>query len=33
MKEIVNANFYIPRGGIPWRVMPSHFPLWRTVYR
>jgi putative transposase len=33
MREIVNAIFYILRGGVPWRLIPSHFPPWRTVYR
>ena len=33
MREIVNAIFYVLRGGVPWRLIPSHFPPWRTVYR
>ncbi len=33
MREIINAIFYIMRGGVPWRLIPSHFPPWRTVYR
>ena len=33
MREIINAMFYILRGGVPWRQIPSHFPPWRTVYR
>jgi len=31
--EIVDAIFYVLRGGIPWRLLPKDFPPWRTVYR
>jgi putative transposase len=31
--EIVNAIFYVLRGGIAWRLLPSEFPPWQTVYR
>lgn len=33
MREIVNALFYVLRGGIAWRLLPSDFPPWGTVYR
>lgn len=33
MREIVNAIFYVLRGGIAWRLLPSDFPPWATVYR
>lgn len=33
MREIVNAVFYVLRGGIAWRLLPSDFPPWATVYR
>jgi len=33
MREIVNAVFYVLRGGIAWRLLPSDFPPWPTVYR
>ena len=33
MREIVNAIFYVLRGGITWRLLPSDFPPWQTVYR
>lgn len=33
MREIVNAIFYVLRGGIAWRLLPRDFPPWRTVYR
>ena len=33
MREVVNAIFYVMRSGCPWRLLPSDFPPWRTVYR
>jgi len=33
MREIVNAIFYVLRGGIAWRLLPSDFPPWPTDYR
>ena len=33
MREVVNAIFYVMRAGCPWRLLPSDFPPWRTVYR
>jgi transposase len=33
MREIINAIFYVLRGGIAWRLLPDSFPPWRTVYR
>ena len=32
MREVVNASFYVLRGGIPWRFLPKEFPPWKTVY-
>lgn len=32
MLEIVNAIFYVLRGGIPWRMLPHDLPPWKTVY-
>lgn len=29
---IRNAIFYVLKGGIPWRLLPAHFPPWKTVY-
>ena len=31
-REIVNAILYVVRGGIQWRMLPSDFPPWSTVY-
>jgi transposase len=33
MREIVNAIFYVLRGGIAWSLLPRCFPPWPTVYR
>lgn len=32
VREIVNAIFYLLRGGIAWRLLPKDFPPWQTVY-
>lgn len=29
---IMDAIFYVLKGGIPWRLLPAHFPPWQTVY-
>ena len=31
-REILNAIFYILRGGCAWRLLPNDFPPWKTVY-
>lgn len=33
MREIVNAIFYVLRGGIAWSLLPKCFPPWPTAYR
>ena len=33
LREIVNAIFYVLRGGIAWRLIPKHLPPRTTVYR
>ncbi len=33
MREVVNGIFYVMRAGCPWRLLPSYFPPWETVYR
>ena len=33
LREIVNAIFYVLRGGIAWRLLPKDMPPWPTVYR
>jgi putative transposase len=32
MREVLNGTFYLIRGGIPWEMLPSDFPKWKTVY-
>ena len=32
MREVLNAIFYITRGGCAWRLLPHEFPPWQTVY-
>jgi transposase len=32
MRDIVNAIFYVLRGGVPWRMLPDCFPPRQTVY-
>ena len=31
-KHIVDAILYVMKGGISWRMLPSDFPPWKTVY-
>jgi putative transposase len=33
MREIINALFYVLRGGVSWRMLPQHFPPHQTAYR
>jgi putative transposase len=32
VRRIVDAIFYVVRGGIAWRMLPSDYPPWKTVY-
>jgi putative transposase len=32
LREIVDAIFYVLRGGVPWRMLPDCFPPRHTVY-
>jgi putative transposase len=32
MREVLDAIFYILRGGCAWRLLPHEFPPWKTVY-
>jgi transposase len=32
-REIVDGIFYVMRAGCPWRLLPSDFPPWSTIYR
>ena len=32
-REILEAIFYILRGGCAWRLLPHDFPPWQIVYQ
>ena len=32
IRDVVNAIFYIIRGGCQWRMLPKDFPNWKTVH-
>jgi transposase len=32
MREVLDAIFYISRGGCAWRLLPHEFSPWQTVY-
>jgi putative transposase len=32
LREVVNAIFYLLRGGCTWRLLPHDVPVWQTVY-
>ena len=32
MREVINAIFYVLRGGCQWRLLPQEFPPHQTVY-
>lgn len=31
-RELLDAIFYLVRAGCAWRLLPWHFPPWKTVY-
>jgi putative transposase len=31
-RRVMNAIFYVIKGGIQWRLLPTTFPPWQTVY-
>ena len=31
-RDILDAIFYVKRGGGSWRMLPADFPYWKTVY-
>ena len=31
-RVVLNAILYVLKGGIAWRLLPSDFPPWQTVY-
>lgn len=32
LRQVLNAIFYVVKGGLPWRYLPAGFPPWLTVY-
>jgi putative transposase len=32
LRRVVDAVFYLLRGGVPWRMLPRDYPPWPTVY-
>lgn len=32
IRRVLDAIFYVVKGGITWRMLPSDFPSWQTVY-
>ena len=32
MRAVLNVIFYVTTGGIPWRMLPTDFPKWQSVY-
>jgi transposase len=32
LRQVLDAIFYVVKGGIPWRYLPADFPPWQTVY-
>jgi len=32
LRQVLDATFYVVKGGIPWRYLPTDFPPWQTVY-
>lgn len=32
LRDVLDAIFYVTRGGIAWRLMPNDLPNWKTVY-
>src|SRR6266513_1157194 len=32
MRAVLNAIFYVTKGGIQWRMLPTNSPKWQSVY-
>ena len=32
LRQVIDAIFYVVKGGIPWRYLPTELPPWQTVY-
>jgi transposase len=31
-RYVINAILYVLKGGIPWRLLPTQYPPWKTIY-
>lgn len=32
MRQVLNAIYYVVKGGIQWRMLPREYPRWQSVY-
>lgn len=32
LREVLNAIYYVVKGGIQWRMLPREYPRWQSVY-
>ncbi len=32
IREVINAILHVVKTGCQWRMLPHHFPPWKTVY-
>ena len=32
LRAVLNAIWYVVKGGIQWRMLPKDFPKWQTIY-
>jgi len=32
MRAVLNAIFYVTKGGLQWRMLPTNFPKWQSAY-
>ena len=32
MRAVLNAIFYVTKGGLKWRRLPTNVPKWQSVY-
>ena len=32
IRDVLNAIFYLEKTGCQWRMLPHHFPPWKSVY-
>lgn len=32
LRDVLNALFYVTKGGVQWRMLPDSYPPWQTIY-